>query len=307
MLEERFRLMILSKDGTGLKQISLTWNKFCLAVIVLVLIFAGMTAFTLGVFTRLYHNYRVVSLENDKEKLQTELLTIKERVASLSTQLAQIETTSDELRSIADLPPIDEDVRQVGVGGPSYAAFLDYSDTADPLGKTAVEVKLDLEKLGRAIRLEKHSMAEIAARMSQQQDRIDHFPSINPVLGGPITSEFGWRTDPFTKKLDFHPAVDITVRKGTKVLATADGVVEIARTSHTPSQTYGNMIVIDHGYGLKTRYAHLSKLYVRRGQRVKKWEAIGEVGTTGRSQGPHLHYEVMAKGKQQDPRNFIYN
>lgn len=307
MLEERFRLMILSKDGTGLKQISLSWNKFCIATALLAVIVTGIAVLTVGVFTRLYHNYRIVSLENDKEKLQSELLTIKERVSSLSTQLAQIETTSDELRNIADLPPIDEDIRQVGVGGPSYAAFLDYSDTGDPVGKTATEVKMDLEKLSRAIRLEKHSMAEIAAKMDQRKDRIDHLPSINPILGGPITSGFGWRTDPFTKKLDFHPAVDITVRKGTKVLATADGVVEIARSSHTPAQTYGNMIVVDHGYGFKTRYAHLSKLYVRRGQRVKKWEAIGEVGSTGRSQGPHLHYEVMASGKEQDPRFYIYN
>ena len=307
MLEERFRLMILSRDGTGIKQISLTYKKFCIAVGLIIIVFAFLTASTIGVFTRLFHNYRILSLENDREKLQTELLLIKERVATLSSQLAEIETTSDELRNVANLAPIDEDIRQVGVGGPSYSAFLDYSDMSDEVSRIATEVKLDLEKLGRAIRLEKHSMAEIAGKMKQREDRLNHFPAINPILGGPVTSDFGWRTDPFTKLLDHHPGIDITVRAGTKVLATADGVVEIGRSRYSASQTYGKMVVINHGYGFKTRYAHLSKVLIRPGQRVKKWEPIAEVGTTGRSQGPHLHYEVILNGKIQNPENYIYN
>lgn len=307
MLEERFRLMILSRDGTGIKQISLTYKKFIVAVGLLTIVFAFLTAATIGVFTRLFHNYRILSLENDREKLQRELLLIKDRVATLSTQLAEIETTSDELRNVANLDPIDEDIRQVGVGGPSYSAFLDYSDFSDEVSRTATEIKLDLEKLGRAIRLEKHSMAEIAGRMKQREDRLGHFPSINPVLGGPITSDFGWRTDPFTKLLDHHTGIDITVRSGTKVLATADGVVEMARNRYSAAQTYGKMVVINHGYGFRTRYAHLSNVLVRAGQRVKKWEPIGEVGTTGRSEGPHLHYEVMMNGKVQNPEHYIYN
>jgi len=95
--------------------------------------------------------------------------------------------------------------------------------------------------------------------------------------------------------------------KGTRVLATADGRVVRAKTLYTPFKNYGMEVVIDHGYGYQTRYAHLSKILVRRGQRVKKGEMIGEVGSTGRAKGPHLHYEVMENGRRRDPEFFIYN
>ena len=108
-------------------------------------------------------------------------------------------------------------------------------------------------------------------------------------------------------KIAIHEGVDIPVRKGTTVLAAAAGIVRIAKNNYTPHKNYGREIVIDHGNGYKTRYAHLSKILVRRGQRVKRWDAIAEVGDTGRAQGPHLHYEVIYQDKKQNPEHFIYN
>lgn len=306
MIEERFRLMYLSKNGTGIKQISFTGTRFCLFTFFLLIILVTMTTFSIGVFTRLYHNYRIIYLENDKKLLQRELLTIKERVSFLSSQLAQVETTGDELRNVANLPPIDNDTRQVGIGGPSYSASLDFGYYPDEIG-TAVEIKLDLDKLEREVQLEKSSMAEIAARFQERQDQYDHWPSIRPILGGRITSHFGYRIDPFTKKPANHEGVDIYMPRGTRVLATADGRVILAKTLYTPHKNYGMEVVIDHGYGYKTRYAHLSKILVRRGQIVKKGEIVGEVGSTGRAKGPHLHYEVMENNKRRDPEFFIYN
>ena len=92
---------------------------------------------------------------------------------------------------------------------------------------------------------------------------------------------------------------------GTKVLATAGGVVRIAKKLYTPHKSYGREVVIDHGYGYKTRYAHLSKIYVRPGERIERWTPIGEVGATGRASGPHLHYEVLYANKQQNPQHYI--
>lgn len=306
MLEERVRLMFLSKDGTGIKQISLTWRKFCIFTSLFSILFIGVIALTIGVFTRIYHNYRIVNLENDREYLQKELLSIKERISSLSSQLAEVETSGDDLRSVADLPPIDDDTRQLGVGGPSFSYSLDYGVYTDEVNRTAKELVLDLDKLERAILVEKHSLSEIAAKLNQRQDWIDHFPSIRPILGGPITSNFGWRTDPFTKRLEQHNGIDITVRMGTPVLSTADGVVETARNSYLADQSWGKYVLIDHG-PYKTLYAHLSKILVQPGTKVKKWQPIAEVGTTGKSEGPHLHYEVYENGKLKDPKFFIYN
>jgi murein DD-endopeptidase MepM/ murein hydrolase activator NlpD len=305
MLEERVRVMFLSKNGTGIKQFSLTWKKFCLLTTLLALLVIGLVASTIGVFTRLYHNYRVVRLENDRGKLQKELLTIKERVSSLTNRLAEVEIMGDELRTVSNLPPLDSDMRQVGVGGPS--ASFDYIYYSDEVNRSATELRLDLDKFERSVQLEKASLAEIEARLIKKNEAINHFPSIRPILGGRIMSKFGWRTDPFTQKPAHHPAVDIPARVGTKVLATADGVVEHVKNIYTPNKDYGKFVIINHGYGYRTRYAHLSRIHVRKGQRIKKWEPIGEVGTTGRSEGPHLHYEVIYNGERQNPENFIYN
>jgi murein DD-endopeptidase MepM/ murein hydrolase activator NlpD len=305
MLEERVRVMILSKNGTGYKQISLTWKKFCLLTSVVALLIIGIAATAVGVFTRLYHNYRIVRLENDRETLQKELLTIRQRVSSLNNRLAEVEILGDELRNVSNLPPLDSDVRQVGVGGPS-AAF-DYIYYTNEVDRSTTELKLDLEKFERAVLLEKASLAEIESRLVKRIDNINHFPSIRPILGGRVQSKFGWRTDPFTLKPAHHPGVDIPARTGTKVLCTADGTIEVVKNNYTPNKDYGRFVVVNHGGGYRTRYAHLSSIHVKKGQRVKKWEPIAEVGTTGRSEGPHLHYEVIYYNTKQDPENFIYN
>jgi len=305
MLEERFRLVYLSKDTTDIKQISLTRRKFCLFAILFTLTFVVVTVFSIGLFTRLYHNYRITSLKNDREHLQKELLTIKERVSLLSNRLAQIEVTGDELRNVAGLSPIDSDMRQVGVGGP-YSSF-DYPYYPDEISRTAAELVMDLDKFERVVRLEKHSMGEIAAKLKKRKDRIDRFPSIRPILGGRITDRFGFRVDPFTKKIAPHDGVDFPMPEGTAVLATAYGIVKVTNNIYTLHKNYGREVVIDHGYGYMTRYAHLSKILVREGQKVTKWDVIGEVGKTGKATGPHLHYEVLYQGKAQNPENFIYN
>jgi len=252
MLEERFRLMYLSKDGTGIRQVSLSWRKFCILSILLVVVFVLFTSTAIGLLTRFYHNYRIISLENDKGLLQRELALIKERVVLLGSQLAQVETTGDELRNLATLPVIDSDTRQVGVGGPSFSPASEFGYYPDGVN-TASEIKFDLDKLERAVRLERSSLTEIAARLRNLEDERNHFPSIRPVLGGRIISRFGYRIDPFTNQPAKHEGIDIPVPKGTKVLAVADGRVILTRTKYTPNKSYGMEVVIDHGYGYKTR------------------------------------------------------
>ncbi len=301
MVEERFRLIYLSKDGTGIKQISLTRNKLGLFLICLTVLFGSIIAFALGVFTKLYQNYQIVNLKNDKEYLQSELLAQKERVTMLSTQLGEIETISDELRTAANLEPIDSDVRQMGVGGPAYSSFFGLDYYSDDASRTAVENGLDLDRIERAMLLEKSSMTEIKAKLDAQEEWRNHFPSIKPILGAGIISDFGYRIDPFTKKNAFHYGIDYLAMKGTTVLATANGVIKKVVNIYTPNHSYGKYIVIDHGHGYETLYAHLSEIDVSQGQQVKRWDPIGKSGKTGRAEGYHLHYEVHLNGVEVDP------
>jgi murein DD-endopeptidase MepM/ murein hydrolase activator NlpD len=125
-------------------------------------------------------------------------------------------------------------------------------------------------------------------------------PSIWPIHGW-LSAGFGMRPDPFTGEADFHPGLDISAEKGTPIHATASGTVELA----APSGDYGNLVIVNHGFGLVTRYGHMSKFAVWQGQQVNRGDVIGYVGATGRATGPHLHYEVLANGKLMNPLQLL--
>ncbi len=304
-MEERFRLIYLSKDGTGIKQVSLSRNKFGICLVLLTVLVSGIIASMLGLFTHLYQNYQIMNLKNNKEYLEKELLAQKERISSLSVVLGEIATVGDELRTVASLPLIDSDTRQVGVGGPSYLGGVDLNYNPNDVGNTAVENDLDLDQIERGIQLEKSSQSEIAVRLKAHEDWLDHFPSIVPVLGAWVLSKFGWRIDPFTSKNANHEGVDYAAPLGTTVLATAGGVVKVAQEKYTPYKSYGKYIIIDHGNGYETLYGHLSEIDVRQGQNVKRWDPIGKVGMTGRAEGYHLHYEVRESGDKVNPDYYV--
>jgi murein DD-endopeptidase MepM/ murein hydrolase activator NlpD len=137
----------------------------------------------------------------------------------------------------------------------------------------------------------------------KQREKRAHTPSVWPTKESKrrINSKFGQRRDPFTKKWKHHGGVDISANYGTEILATADGVVSFSGYD----QFLGNLVQIDHGYGLQTWYGHMSKRLVQKGDVVTRGMVVGKVGSTGRSTGPHIHYEVHVDGKRVDPRNFM--
>ena len=144
------------------------------------------------------------------------------------------------------------------------------------------------------------SMGMIDEAWNERLQLLAATPSIRPVRGF-FSHGYGWRKDPFTGEREFHQGVDIVANKGTPIRATADGVV----TRATRYMGYGKMVHISHSYGMATRYAHMSEILVRPGQKVKRGDVIGKVGSTGRSTGPHLHYEVFRSGRREDPRKYL--
>jgi murein DD-endopeptidase MepM/ murein hydrolase activator NlpD len=305
MLNEKIRLMIFTR-GTELKQISLNPKQFYRYSASITVSLIVLLTLLIHLFTGLFHNVRIALLEKDRTNLQKELLLYKEKISLLNERMTDVEKTGDALRNAVGLTVIDQDIRQVGVGGSFSSNASDYDFYRDAINQTSIEVKNDLEKIDREMQLEKASLNEIASKQQEQMDAAHAMPSIKPILGANVNANFGLRMDPFLDKIAPHEGVDIPMPIGTNVLATADGVVEEARTIYIPNTSYGMEIVIDHGYGYRTRYAHLSKIIVNKGQHVKRWQPIGEVGSTGRSKGPHLHYEVITQGKPVNPINFFY-
>ena len=147
----------------------------------------------------------------------------------------------------------------------------------------------------------------IMAKFEIRRKQLEHIPSIKPLLSGRITDFFGKRVDPFISRTRHHQGLDIGAPNGTEVFAPANGVIEFVKTTHRRNSGYGKAVVIDHGYGVKTLYGHLSAVKVTAGQKIERWDLIGLVGETGRATGPHLHYEVWVDGETCDPLRFILN
>jgi murein DD-endopeptidase MepM/ murein hydrolase activator NlpD len=164
---------------------------------------------------------------------------------------------------------------------------------------------LNLEKLERQIKLETESQKELFEQFKIQQELVKHWPAIHPLeWNGKITGKFGRRIDPFTGFLASHKGIDISIDKGTPIYSTGDGVVVFADKS---IGGYGKLIRISHSNGLETWFGHLSKIDVRKGQRIKRGQKIGEVGSSGRSTAPHLHYEIRYNNKPQNPLEYFYD
>jgi murein DD-endopeptidase MepM/ murein hydrolase activator NlpD len=241
---------------------------------------------------------RIAGLERENELLRGRLASFEAELDGLKGRMDSNFELQNRARLMASLDPLSEDVWQVGVGGPE-PQLLEKELSAAHHAFSGLENDLDM--LIRQTELQKQSYNEIIGILQEEAARRDCTPSIRPLRGGFLSSRFGRRMDPFTGRITQHQGVDYFARTGTPVMSTADGVITMAKKNGSMGLT----IEVNHGNGFKTRYAHLSKLYVRRGQRIKRGETLGAVGNTGRSTGPHLHYEVIFMKQHRDPLNYI--
>ncbi|MFQ5706211.1 MAG: M23 family metallopeptidase [bacterium] len=304
MRDKKFKIIYFSLSGSQVKQLELSWGKFfslLLATFIIVLLLASST---IAVFTNFYHSMKIASLTKLNAILTSQLTDMGRKAERIEKQLEELEQGDDNLRIVADLPRIDQDVRNVGVGG-----FLDASSmmpaVSREVGDQILEYQQLLDKMERRIELTKASREEIKDKLEYDRTVFKHTPSIRPLLGGRIRDKYGFRLDPFTEKIKHHDGIDIAAERGTEIFATASGVVEKVVTKYKVGRSYGKQVIINHGYGFKTRYGHLSKVLVRKGQKIGRWTPIGLVGDTGRATGPHLHYEVILDGKPRDPLRYI--
>jgi murein DD-endopeptidase MepM/ murein hydrolase activator NlpD len=212
------------------------------------------------------------------------------QVGDMQARMMQLEALGERVSGLAGVNP--NEIRNTpGLGGVLIPG--------PPLSMEDLQTTLnELEKNG-AHRSDLLTVME--SRLFDQKIRKLMVPTQQPVLGASTGSSFGWRIDPFTGRSALHTGLDFSADPGTPILAAAGGVV-VAQEYHA---AYGNLIEIDHGNGLISRYAHASRVFVKKGDLIKRGKKIAEVGTTGRSTGSHLHFEVLAQGVQQDPQKFL--
>lgn len=235
-------------------------------------------------------------------KLQYEIL--DDRMNDMNALLEDMEKRDDNIyRVIFEAEPIPSSVRKAGFGGVDRYENLYGYRNSDLVVRAAN--KLDI--VASQLYVQSKSYDEVFALAKSKAQMLACIPAIIPIKESEIrqiSSYFGYRTDPIYKVSKFHSGVDFASAVGTEVFATGDAKVELVEQNFWG---YGNIITLDHGYGYKTRYAHLSKFAVRQGQKVKRGQVIGYVGSTGKSTGSHLHYEVIKNNELTDPMHFFFN
>jgi murein DD-endopeptidase MepM/ murein hydrolase activator NlpD len=259
--------------------------------------------FGIAFFVKQSKHVQNAALRAENEALVDQVDEIKQQMESLDASIAALTAKDEQLRVVAGLPEIDPDVRRAGVGGPgsngTSAALARLNPGVNHKVETAGQ---DVSALLRRASLLRTSMDEALTTIQRNRERMASTPTILPANGHLSSLFSGTRYHPVLRISRPHKGIDIAARVGEPILAAARGRVIYAGNK---SNGYGNMVEIDHGYGYVTRYAHASRLHVRRGQTVDRGTRIADVGATGLTSGPHLHYEVEQNGRQVDPLNFV--
>lgn len=248
--------------------------------------------------------FQAVQLEKKNALLTQELDGLRLRVGSLQGDLQQLSERDAEVRALAGLESLDEEVSQVGVGGPGSLTSPEGHPlwSVDPeLGEAAFAVTYDLNVLERRVRLLIESFSVATDSLEAHRNLLESTPSILPTAGR-LTSRFSnARLHPIHHRTLPHEGVDISSPQGTPILAAAKGRVTFAGRK----AGYGLVVELDHGFGYKTLYGHASQLLVREGQEVRRGEVIAQVGRTGIATSAHLHYEVQVAGRPVNPLNYV--
>jgi murein DD-endopeptidase MepM/ murein hydrolase activator NlpD len=300
MPKDFYTLLILPKKHSSAKKICLSGA-----------LIKGVSLFTMVLLLALmYLSYDYIHIRREHRELarlkqqtleQRHLLQgLRARVGQFADKLEELKQSDRKIRIMADMVKGKNKEQWLGIGGP-VAAEKQLQDRIEADDRALIaQMDRQVDRLMDEATAREQSFADLLAFLKKKQSIMAATPSLWPVMGW-VTSEFGWRSDPFSGEREFHNGLDIATKIGKPIQAPADGVVaEVASQNDV-----GRMVRIDHGHGIATTYAHLSRAAVKAGQRVKKGERIGYVGNTGRSTGAHLHYAVTLNGVLVNPRKYL--
>ena len=306
MARRRWTLLIMSDDQTSVRQYHLSRELVRITIAASLLILSVLTSLAAGFFVRQGQRMRAERLERENNLLTAEVETIRNRLATLEQLLQELTNKDEKYRLLAGLDPIDEDVRKAGIGGPGTATLTgsELYRISPEKGELAFSTAYDLNAMIRRAELLAQSWSEATSALEAEHERLASVPSIQPVVGYVSSAFTKSRWHPILNRARPHEGVDIAAPPGTPILAAARGRVTFAGMNGD----YGWMVEIDHGNGLVTRYAHmLNRPPVTRGQRVERWQKIGEVGASGLATAPHLHYEVLRNGVPMNPNSYFFD
>ncbi len=265
-----------------------------------VLFFGALAAISLYLIN--LHNINDYSkLAQKNRELEKQVNFFSQRTADLNDRFAKLQESNARVKVMANLTVTPGQVEAVGLGGPDpLAAELTVSSIDAERKQQLAAMHRELQRLELGFAHEEGELKRLSTHLKEQQTLLNFTPSVWPVRGW-ISSHFGYRTSPFTGRRELHKGLDIVNRRGTPVVVTADGEVVFAGYK----SGYGKIVIVDHGLERVTKYGHLAEILVQSGDMVTRGQELGKVGSTGRSTGPHLHYEVVVNGEAVDPADYL--
>ena len=263
----------------------------------------GLLALIFLMNTNLLNTPKELSLQREVKNYELQFELLNKKMEQIEQVLGNVEDRDNNIyRVYFEANPIPEEQRRAGFGGINRYKSLEGFNNSEMIIATTRRVDI----IQKQMVIQSKSLDEIAKLAEEKEMLLAAIPAIQPINNEELTrmaSGYGWRSDPFTKARKMHWGMDFTAPKGTPIYASGDGVVKRADNS---ASGYGKHVRIDHGYGYMSLYAHLSRYNVKRKQKVERGDLIGFVGSTGRSEAPHLHYEVWKDGNRINPINFYY-
>ncbi len=261
---------------------------------------AGVSYMVLSSSAKNFDYLRYINLQRENRILTQKLGDVESKIENMDGQIVGLMEENQRFRSVAGLELLDEEIREVGIGGTFMGAREELLEINTSLARRLYSKDEQVDVLLRKSALIQQSLEEAIASIESSQEKWGHYPSIIPAKGY-ISSYFGKRNHPIYHVSQYHNGIDISCAAGDPIIAPAAGKIVLVKQQIG----YGLTVAIDHGYGLLTRYAHCSKAEVRVGQQVKRGDLIAQVGQSGITTGPNLHYEVYLDGRARDPMSFI--
>jgi len=308
-MRNRITFILLSGNGSRIRQFSSSKLALAAGAVLSIVVLTGI-GWLVQDYMSLKNTAAQVAVLNDKITSRDAEIVHQKRqidyfaneINQLKMNLVALDSFEKKIRVIANLEKAAKEDNLFGVGG----ATPEDLDTGLSLRRDQSDLIRSMhdqiEQLEGASFNQEQDFSSLLGQLQEKKNLLACTPSIRPAKGW-ISSGFGYRISPFTGRKELHPAFDIANREGSPVISPADGVVTYAKKKGL----YGNLLIIDHGYGLVTRYGHLKSFEVKRGEKVKRGDVVAKMGNTGRSTGPHVHYEVRLNGVPVNPEKYILN
>jgi murein DD-endopeptidase MepM/ murein hydrolase activator NlpD len=300
--KEHYNILIFGPKTSRSRHLKIRKKTFKIALYLFTFVLLSTTFFFCDYIQVKKKAFELNRLRQETQAQKSQLHFFSSKIEDMEKQLSKLKDFDKKIRIIANLERGQETTSLMGMGGPSPSDIRDKLKSAKDDPGLVQQMRADVERLQSEAVTQELSLAELEKNLQTKREMMISMPSLWPTMGW-VTSGFGFRTNPFSGLSQMHEGMDISNRVGTLVVAPSDGIVSDVGND----LVYGKILVISHGFGMTSRYCHLSKALVKAGQKVKRGDKIAEIGMTGRTTGPHLHYEVRLNGIPVNPLRYIVN